>query len=384
MGMSTKTKPSPSWRDTLPIHPAAELFPRMSPDELRALGEDIQRNGQRQPIAVIEKARPRADGTLHIGDPPLQIILDGINRLDALEMLGISVLADNGQLADHIQRIVIDPDETDPSAFVVSANVHRRHLTGEQKREIVATLLKANPERSNNATAKIAKVDDKTVGAVRAELERRSEIPNVETRTDTRGRQHAMKPRNHIRARLHQEMKLGEDTVAKVRCTTLDNARELDALAFLNRGAPEGSHTPEVEHLVAAASSGEAISAVACKESGGVFRRDDIGPASSGETARKDAEIEKLRAQKRRLKIENIGLRSEIEEAEIVGRTLRSVSSEKLLAELERRLPAKLRKEHQAAIKAITAALDSRGQHVGPTLDLEVIPDVSDSEATKH
>src|SRR5215471_17671304 len=69
-----------------------------------------------------------------------------------------------------------------------SANIHRRHLTAEQKREIIAELLKANPQRSNNATAKIAKVDDKTVGAVRADLERRSEIPNVSTRTDTRGR----------------------------------------------------------------------------------------------------------------------------------------------------------------------------------------------------
>jgi hypothetical protein len=46
--MSTKTKPSPCWRDTLPIHPAAELFPRMSPDELQALGDDVVvKNGSR-------------------------------------------------------------------------------------------------------------------------------------------------------------------------------------------------------------------------------------------------------------------------------------------------------------------------------------------------
>jgi hypothetical protein len=48
MRMSTKTKPSPCWRDTLPIHPAAELFPRMSPDELQALGDDVVvKNGSR-------------------------------------------------------------------------------------------------------------------------------------------------------------------------------------------------------------------------------------------------------------------------------------------------------------------------------------------------
>jgi hypothetical protein len=38
----TKSK---SWRDVQPIHPAAELFPLMAPDELRALGEDIKKNG---------------------------------------------------------------------------------------------------------------------------------------------------------------------------------------------------------------------------------------------------------------------------------------------------------------------------------------------------
>ena len=32
-----------SWRDTLPIHPAAELFPRMSEAELAALGKDHQK-----------------------------------------------------------------------------------------------------------------------------------------------------------------------------------------------------------------------------------------------------------------------------------------------------------------------------------------------------
>jgi hypothetical protein len=31
------------WRNVLPIHPTTELFPRMTPDELRALGEDIKK-----------------------------------------------------------------------------------------------------------------------------------------------------------------------------------------------------------------------------------------------------------------------------------------------------------------------------------------------------
>ena len=43
--------PSPGG-DVLPIHPAAELFPMMSADELRELGEDIRRYGLRVPVVV--------------------------------------------------------------------------------------------------------------------------------------------------------------------------------------------------------------------------------------------------------------------------------------------------------------------------------------------
>ena len=39
-----------SWRDHLPIHPAADLFPTLDDDELVALGEDIKRNGLMSPI----------------------------------------------------------------------------------------------------------------------------------------------------------------------------------------------------------------------------------------------------------------------------------------------------------------------------------------------
>ena len=40
----SKTEPK-SWRDVIKVHPATDLFPMMSPDELKALGEDIRQNG---------------------------------------------------------------------------------------------------------------------------------------------------------------------------------------------------------------------------------------------------------------------------------------------------------------------------------------------------
>ena len=51
-----------SWRDWLPIHPAAELFPPMSRDELKALGEDIKKNGLRSRVAVMKGPPQRPAG----------------------------------------------------------------------------------------------------------------------------------------------------------------------------------------------------------------------------------------------------------------------------------------------------------------------------------
>src|SRR6516162_6558132 len=68
--------PAPKgWRATLPIHPAAELLPLMSPAALKDLAEDIENNGLSEPGAVWRKD----------SDSPWQL-LDGRNRLDAVEI----------------------------------------------------------------------------------------------------------------------------------------------------------------------------------------------------------------------------------------------------------------------------------------------------------
>jgi hypothetical protein len=38
------------WRAHLKIHPAADLFPLLPPDELRALADDIKERGLRSPM----------------------------------------------------------------------------------------------------------------------------------------------------------------------------------------------------------------------------------------------------------------------------------------------------------------------------------------------
>ena len=88
---STEINPAPSWRDFLPVHPAANLFPLMSPEELRKLGEDIDKNGLKLPIALW-----RAPGS----EAPAQL-LDGRNRLDAIE-------AAIGPIVSILPYIVVD------------------------------------------------------------------------------------------------------------------------------------------------------------------------------------------------------------------------------------------------------------------------------------
>src|SRR5262245_31360180 len=112
--------PAPeNWRDHLPVHPAAELFPLMSPDEVKELAEDIGKNGLNERVAVW-----RADP-----DSPWQL-LDGRNRLDALGR------------RPHAGDVKEIDSSVDPWAYVVSANIKRRHLDAKQKRELIEKLLK--------------------------------------------------------------------------------------------------------------------------------------------------------------------------------------------------------------------------------------------------
>jgi hypothetical protein len=121
------------WRNVLPIHPAADLFPLMSPDELRALGEDIKEHGLRNPCCLAEDE----DGRV--------VLFDGRNRLDALELIGEKITL--GTLNNHVIFERFEAAYIDIPERVVSLNIHRRHLTAEQKRELIAKLIKAQPHR---------------------------------------------------------------------------------------------------------------------------------------------------------------------------------------------------------------------------------------------
>lgn len=91
------------------LHPLCTLFPRMADAEFNALVQDIATNGLRQPIVLHEK-----------------MILDGGNRYRAC-------------IAAEVEPDFIEHDGGNLVSFVLSANMHRRHMTPGQQAAIVAS-----------------------------------------------------------------------------------------------------------------------------------------------------------------------------------------------------------------------------------------------------
>jgi hypothetical protein len=148
------------------FHTLAEIFPPMSDADVAALAKDIKEHGQIEPIVLYEG-----------------MILDGRSRYRACLLAGVSPDFDEYDAWSDI----------DPLAFVVGKNLHRRHLTSEQKREVLAVLLKADPGKSNRQIAKTAQVDHKTVNAVREKLTATGEIPQLSETTGADGKKRPTK-----------------------------------------------------------------------------------------------------------------------------------------------------------------------------------------------
>jgi hypothetical protein len=93
---------------TMELHPLCTYFPRMSEDEFNALKDNLQHNGQTHPIYTL-------DG----------MILDGGNRYRALCELGI-------------EPVMIEYTGSNPTQFILSSNLLRRHLSQGQSAAIVS------------------------------------------------------------------------------------------------------------------------------------------------------------------------------------------------------------------------------------------------------
>ena len=93
----------------IPFHPLANIFPLIDGAEFDDLVSDIRRHGQRETIKLFD-----------------QRILDGRNRYRACLAIGVKPRT--------------EPVDGDPLAYVISANLRRRHLSESQRGMIAARL----------------------------------------------------------------------------------------------------------------------------------------------------------------------------------------------------------------------------------------------------
>ena len=91
-------------------HPYANIFPLLEGEAFDSFVADIRANGLLEPI------------TIHEG-----MILDGRNRWNACKAAGV-------------EPRFLEFDGDDPLAFVLSLNVHRRHLDESQRSMVAAQL----------------------------------------------------------------------------------------------------------------------------------------------------------------------------------------------------------------------------------------------------
>jgi ParB-like chromosome segregation protein Spo0J len=148
-----------------------QFLPRLSDEEYRALEASIAEHGIQVPILVDEH----------------KAIIDGHHRKEIADRLGI----------DCPRRFAIDLTDEQKRTLALSLNLDRRHLSREQKRELVERSLKADPGLSDRQHAERTGVSPTTVGSARSRLEESGDVSNLDTRTDSAGRtQPASKPKS--------------------------------------------------------------------------------------------------------------------------------------------------------------------------------------------
>jgi phage N-6-adenine-methyltransferase len=108
------------------FHEYANLFPMLQGEALNALRDDIRQHGVREPIVFLDDA-----------------ILDGRNRYMCARDLGL-----------EYPRVQFSG--ADPLAFVISHNLHRRHLTESQRASIAARVANmGHGERADRRAANL-------------------------------------------------------------------------------------------------------------------------------------------------------------------------------------------------------------------------------------
>lgn len=130
----TNPEPLKEWdfasEDNRGFHEAADIFPTMSPEEFAAFKEDIATNGLQTPIVTIPDGR----------------IIDGRHRWRAC--------------MDTKTEPKYQVYQGNPWTYVISANLHRRHLNASQRAMVVARMADRKPGLRNQAAPRNRGAED--------------------------------------------------------------------------------------------------------------------------------------------------------------------------------------------------------------------------------
>ncbi len=149
--------------------PFADLLPALPDGELDALRDDIRERGIVVPIVIDEHHN----------------VIDGANRLRIAAELGLR------NLPVDIRPGLSRPEKEE---LAEDLNLHRRHLTREQLREVIGSRLKRTPEQSNRQIAATVGVDHHTVATVRRDLQSTGEFPQLPKTVGRDGRARTTTP----------------------------------------------------------------------------------------------------------------------------------------------------------------------------------------------
>jgi ParB-like chromosome segregation protein Spo0J len=145
--MESRNRSNRTAHQSLTVHPAAEVFPVMSPGELRELVDDIKKNDLQRPLTLDSEGR----------------LLDGRNRLHACKELNIEPK--------------FEIYSGDPIAFVISANLRRRHLNESQRGMVAARLSTLRSgQRADQTAATSIEAARKLLNVGRATVERGRQV----------------------------------------------------------------------------------------------------------------------------------------------------------------------------------------------------------------
>src|SRR5215472_276994 len=153
--MLTLTKPADDFLNFV-AHPLANMFPMIEGNAFEELKCDIAAQGILEPIRLYQG-----------------MILDGRNRYAAGKACSHAFTADD--------FVVWEGTLAEAEAWVISTNLHRRHLSAKQKQEMVRDRIRKSPALSNRQIAKLLGVSHTMVAD---ERERTLNPPEVKRFAD--------------------------------------------------------------------------------------------------------------------------------------------------------------------------------------------------------